>query len=140
VIVFIPSICAGVSHALSLTLPEKNRDETYRLLQEIRISDNWEEWHTFFLTAVLEISRAAIQTALDCLRLFGRDAVALQLQAASVIRVAEAARALGVSTPAAIKALATLEKCGVVHEINGQHCRRHDAYRSDLEILDADAL
>ena len=136
---------------LSLYL-KKNRDEYYRLLQEIRISGDWEEWLTFFLTGVLETSRAAIQTARDLLQLFGRDAVALQPQAASVIRlhqhlqrrpvtsVAEAARALGVSTPTAIKALATLEKCGVVHEITGQNYRKLYAYRSYLDILHADTL
>ncbi len=136
---------------LSLYL-KKNRDEYYRLLQEIRISGDWEEWLTFFLTGVLEISRAATQTARDLLQLFGRDAAALQPQAASVIRlhqhlqrrpvtsVAEAARALGVSTPTAIKALATLEKCGVVHEITGQNYRKLYAYRSYLDILHADTL
>ena len=136
---------------LSLYL-KKNRNEYYRLLQEIRISGNWEEWLTFFLTGVLETSRAATQTARDLLQLFGRDAVALQPQAASVIRlhqhlqrrpvtsVAEAARALGVSTPTAIKALATLEKCGVVHEITGQNYRKLYAYRSYLDILHADTL
>ncbi len=136
---------------LSLYL-KKNRDEYYRLLQEIRISGDWEEWLTFFLTGVLETSRAATQTARDLLQLFGRDAAALQPQAASVIRlhqhlqrrpvtsVAEAARALGVSTPTAIKALATLEKCGVVHEITGQNYRKLYAYRSYLDILHADTL
>ena len=136
---------------LSLYL-KKNRDEYYRLLQEIRISGDWEEWLTFFLTGVLETSRAATQTARDLLQLFGRDAAALQPQAASVIRlhqhlqrrpvtsVAEAARALGVSTPTAIKALATLEKCGVVYEITGQNYRKLYAYRSYLDILNADTL
>ena len=136
---------------LSLYL-KKNRDEYYRLLQEIRISGNWEEWLTFFLAGVLETSRAATQTARDLLQLFGRDAAALQPQAASVIRlhqhlqrrpvtsVAEAARALGVSTPPAIKALATLEKCGVVYEITGQNYRKLYAYRSYLDILHADTL
>ena len=136
---------------LSLYL-KKNRDEYYRLLQEIRISGDWEEWLTFFLTGVLETSRAATQTARDLLQLFGRDAAALQPQAASVIRlhqhlqrrpvtsVAEAVRALGVSTPTAIKALATLEKCGVVHEITGQNYRKLYAYRSYLDILNADTL
>ncbi len=136
---------------LSLYL-KKNRDEYYRLLQEIRISGDWEEWLTFFLTGVLETSRAATQTARDLLQLFGRDAAALQPQAASVIRlhqhlqrrpvtsVAEAARALGVSTPTAIKALATLEKCGIVHEITGQNYRKLYAYRNYLDILHADTL
>ena len=136
---------------LSLYL-KKNRDEYYRLLQEIRISGDWEKWLTFFLTGVLETSRAATQTARNLLQLFGRDAAALQPQAASVIRlhqhlqrrpvtsVAEAVRALGVSTPTAIKALATLEKCGVVHEITGQNYRKLYAYRSYLDILHADTL
>ncbi|MBC8127788.1 MAG: Fic family protein [Gloeobacteraceae cyanobacterium ES-bin-144] len=136
---------------LSLYL-KKNRDEYYRLLQEIRISGDWEEWLTFFLTGVVETSRAATQTARDLLQLFGQDATTLESEAASVIRlhqhlqrrpvtsVAEAVRSLGVSTPTAIKALATLEKRGVVYEITGQNYRKLYAYRRYLDILHADTL
>jgi Fic family protein len=119
----------------SISLYLKNRDEYYRLQQEVRLSGDWEEWLTFFLTGVIETSCTATQTARDLLQLFGRDAAALQPQAASVSRlhqhlqrrpvtsVAEAVRALGVSTPTAIKALAILKTCGVVHEITGQNYR-----------------
>lgn len=134
---------------LSLYL-KKNRSEYYRLLQETRISGDWEEWLTFFLTGVLETSRAATQTARDLLQLFDRDAKSLEPCASSVIRlhqhlqrrpvtsVAQASRALGVSTPTAIKAISTLEKCGIVHEITGHNYRKLYAYRSYLDILHAD--
>ena len=29
-------------------------DDYYRLLQEVRVDGNWEDWLTFFLTGVLE--------------------------------------------------------------------------------------
>ncbi len=136
---------------LSLYL-KKNRAEYYRLLQEIRISGDWEEWLTFFLTGVVETSRAATKTARELLHLFDRDAKILQSQASSVIRlhqhlqrrpvtsVAQASRSLGVSTPTAMKAISTLEKYGIAHEITGQNYRKLYAYRSYLDILNADTL
>jgi Fic family protein len=136
---------------LSLYL-KKNRAEYYRLLQETRLSGDWEEWLTFFLTGVLETSRAATQTARDLLQLFDRDAKTLQSEASSVLRLhqhlqrrpvtsaAQATRALGVSTPTATKAIATLEKCGILHEITGQNYRKLYAYRKYLDILHADTL
>ncbi len=149
-------LCAeGVLHSpmlyLSLYL-KKNRDDYYRLLQEVRMSGDWEQWLVFFLTGVLETSRAATQTAGDLLQLFEKDAKVLQPYASSVIRlhqhlqrrpitsIAQAARALSVSTPTAIKALATLEKCGIIHEITGQNYRKLYAYRGYLDILHADTL
>ena len=136
---------------LSLYL-KKNRAEYYRLLQEIRLSGDWEEWFFFFLTGVLETSRAATQTARDLLQLFARDATILQAEASSVIRlhqymqrrpitsVPRASHSLGVSTPTATKAIATLEKRGIIHEITGQNYRKLYAYRSYLDILHADTL
>lgn len=136
---------------LSLYL-KKNRAEYYRLLHEIRISGDWEEWLTFFLTGVVETSRAATKTARELLHLFDRDAKILQSQASSVIRlhqhlqcrpvtsVAQASRSLGVSTPTAMKAISTLEKYGIAHEITGQNYRKLYAYRSCLDILNADTL
>jgi Fic family protein len=121
---------------LSLYL-KKNRAEYYRLLQEIRLSGDWEEWFFFFLTGVLETSRAA---------------TILQAEASSVIRlhqhmqrrpitsVPQASQSLGVSTPTATKAIATLEKRGIIHEITGQNYRKLYAYRSYLDILHADTL
>ncbi len=136
---------------LSLYL-KKHRDEYYRLLQEVRQNGDWEEWLTFFLTGVLETSRAATQTARELLRLFEQDAIILRSEAASVSRlhhhlqrrpivsVAETAKAISVSVPTANKALSTLESLGIIHEITGQSYRKIFSYRAYLEILNADTL
>ncbi len=149
-------LCAeGVLEApllyLSLYL-KKHRDEYYRLLQEVRLSGDWEEWLTFFLTGVLETSRAATQTARELLRLFEQDAMTIRPAAASVIRlhqhlqrrplatVAEAARALHVSVPTAAKALGVLEADGIVREVTGHSYRKIFSYHRYLDILNADTL
>lgn len=136
---------------LSLHL-KKHRDEYYRLLQEVRVDGNWEDWLTFFLTGVLETSAAATQTARRLLHIFHRDGEAIRSEAASVIRlhqhlqrkpvisIAEAARALHVSAPTATKALATLETRSIVREITGQPYRKLYAYREYLDVLNEDTL
>jgi len=149
-------LCAeGVLEApmlyLSLYL-KKHRDEYYRLLQDIRLHGDWEEWLTFFLTGVLETSRAATVTARQLLELFNQDAALLQNEAASVIRlhqflqrrpvtsVAEAARATKISAPTAAKALSALEKSGIVREITGQTYRKIYSYHRYLDLLNADTI
>ncbi len=69
---------------LSLYL-KKHREDYYRLLQEVRVDGNWEDWLTFFLTGILETSTAATQTARRLLQIFQRDSEILRSEAASVI-------------------------------------------------------
>jgi Fic family protein len=52
---------------------KKRRTRYYDLLQKIRFEGNWEEWPTFFFTAVLETAQHAVTTWHDVLRLFQRD-------------------------------------------------------------------
>lgn len=147
-------LCAeGVLEApllyLSLYL-KQHRDEYYRLLQDVRLNGDWEQWLTFFLTGVRETSHAATRTARELLSLFERDAATLRGTAASVLRlhqhlqrrpvvsVAEAARATGVSIPTATKALGALEKDGIIREATGQAYRKIYVYHRYLDILNAD--
>ncbi len=149
-------LCAeGVLEApmlyLSLYL-KKHRDEYYRLLQDVRLHGDWEEWLTFFLTGVLETSQAATETARQLLQLFNQDVALLQREAASVVRlhhflqrkpvtsVAEAARAAKISAPTAAKALSALEKRGIVREITGQNYRKIYSYHRYLNLLNADTI
>ncbi|MCU0748454.1 MAG: Fic family protein [Akkermansiaceae bacterium] len=136
---------------LSLYL-KKHRDDYYRLLQEVRVEGNWEDWLTFFLTGVLETSAAATQTARSLLRIFQRDSEILRSEAASVIRlhqhlqrkpvisIAEAARSLNISAPTAAKALATMESHSIVREITGQQYRKLYTYREYLDVLNEDTI
>ena len=136
---------------LSLYL-RKYRDDYYRLLQEVRVDGNWEDWLTFFLTGVVETSTAATQTARRLLQIFQRDSEILRSEAASVIRlhqhlqrkpiisIAEAARALTISSPTATKALATLETRSIVREITGQQYRKLYTYSEYLDVLNEDTI
>ena len=136
---------------LSLYL-KKYRDDYYRLLQEVRVDGNWEDWLTFFLTGVLETSAAATQTARRLLQIFQRDSEILRSEAASVIRlhqhlqrkpiisIAEAARSLNISAPTAAKALATLGSYSIVREITGQQYRKLYSYQEYLDVLNEDTL
>jgi Fic family protein len=136
---------------LSLYL-KKNRDDYYRLLQEVRVDGNWEDWLIFFLTGVMETSAAATQTASRLLQVFQRDGDILRSEAASVIRlhqhlqrkpvisIAEACRALNISAPTAAKALATMEARSIVREITGQQYRKLYTYREYLDVLNEDSL
>jgi hypothetical protein len=69
---------------LSLYL-KKHREDYYRLLQEVRVDGNWEDWLTFFLTGILETSTAATQTARRLLQIFQRDSEIIRSEVASVI-------------------------------------------------------
>ena len=136
---------------LSLYL-KKHRDDYYRLLQEVRVDGDWEDWLTFFLTGVIETSAAATQTARRLLQVFQRDSEILRSEAASVIRlhqylqrkpvisIAEAARSLKISAPTAAKALATLEAHSIVSEVTGQQYRKLYAYQKYLDVLNEDTL
>lgn len=84
------------------------------------------------------------------MKLFEEDRRLIQGEAASVLRLHEhlqrvpissspsACKAINVSAPTAIKALQTLERRGMLHEITGAKYNRTYAYTQFLEILNED--
>jgi Fic family protein len=126
---------------------KRNRDEYYRLLQEVRTHGVWEDWLRFFLEGVIQTSEAAATTARRLLDLFARHRNALSGESATVLRLHErlqqhpvisataAAEALGVTHPTATKALRTIEQHGIVHEVTGGDYRRLFAYSDYLTVL-----
>jgi Fic family protein len=52
---------------------KQHRSSDYDLLQRVRFEGDWEEWLTFFFTAVLETAQHAVNTAHAVLRLSKRD-------------------------------------------------------------------
>jgi len=52
---------------------KQHRAAYYDLLQKVRLEGDWEEWLTFFFTAVLETAQQAVNTAHQVLKVFGRD-------------------------------------------------------------------
>jgi len=134
---------------LSLFL-KQHRKEYYRLLQDVRVTGDWEEWLRFFLTGVKETSQQATATAIRLLNLFQEHRSLLHREAASVLRLHEqlkrnpvtsakkAAEAIRASVPTATKAIHTLESHGLVHELTGQKYGRLYAYTEFLDILNED--
>jgi Fic family protein len=126
---------------------KQHRDEYYRLLQEVRLTGDWEEWLRFFLDGVIQTSESATTTARRLLDLFARHRTLLADESATVLRLHErlqqqpvisamaAAQTLGVSHPTATKALKTLERHGIVREMTGGDYRRLYAYSEYLAIL-----
>ncbi|HEY5894753.1 MAG TPA: Fic family protein [Chthoniobacterales bacterium] len=126
---------------------KQHRSEYYRLLQNVRMTGDWEAWLQFFLTGVMQVSRSATDTARKLLQLFARHAALLARESPSVIRlhqylqrnpvisIAKAAAAVAVSHPTASKALRTLQSQGIVQEITGGSYGRLFAYADYLSIL-----
>jgi Fic family protein len=52
---------------------KRNRDEYYTRLQRVRTHGEWEEWLTFFLEGVIDVSRSATETTQRIVSLVGID-------------------------------------------------------------------
>lgn len=127
------------------------RDTYYQLLQQVRITGDWEAWLLFFVDAITATATQAVNTAQQLWQLLATDKarlVELGRLAGSARQILDAlfahpianVNALTASTgltPATIgKALDALENTlGIVHELTGQKRNRVYAYRAYLTIL-----
>jgi Fic family protein len=136
---------------LSLYLKE-HRARYYELLDRVRTEGEWEEWVQFFAEGVHTTASGAVRTARRMVELFeaDRDRVqalgrvagsALRVQAAlerrpyaSAARIAARTR---LSLPTANKALAALERLGIVREITGRRRDRVFVYDAYIRLLGA---
>jgi len=129
---------------------KQHRQQYYDLLQAVRERGEWEIWVEFFLTGVVETANEAVETARRLIALFEADRNRIQAlgrSAASTLRVHEllqrqpiisivpASKQLQVTHPTVMKALANLEKLGIVREITGRRRGRAFAYSGYLNIL-----
>lgn len=130
---------------------KRHREDYYRLLQEVRMTGDWEAWLGFFLTGVIETSEQATATTGRLLRLFENDRARLSGESASVIRLhghlqkipvisaAQAAKAIEVSIPTARSAIAKLVGHGVLRQITKGDYGKMFAYGEFLDLLNEDA-
>ena len=133
---------------------KQHRSEYYRLLEEVRLTGEWEAWVDFYLDGVVETAGAAVETAHRLLALFEADAErvrALGRAGGSVLRVFDVLRERPVTTinllaartgltyPTAARAVASLGGLGIVDEITGRRRDRVFAYRRYLDILNEGA-
>jgi Fic family protein len=134
---------------LSLYL-KQHRGAYYDHLQRIRFDGDWEAWLRFFLRGVVEVADGATQTTRRIVAMTERDRARInELGRATtpmrlydhvlrriVVRPTSAAAAIGVSEPTAYKAVATLERLGILREITGRSWGKAYAYGEYLAILD----
>lgn len=126
---------------------KQNRDTYYELLQEVRLTGDWEKWLEFFLTGVIETSNEAVTNARRLLELFQQDRIRLQNEAASVLRLHEAFQLhpllssrsavdlIHATAPTVNSGFKKLESLGIVHELTGGNYGRLYAYTAYLDIL-----
>lgn len=134
---------------LSLYLKTR-RQHYYDLLQRVHESGSWEAWLEFFLDGIIETSSQAVEAAHEILNLFEADrnridslgrpaASALRihqlLQQNPLIRIPDAARKLGISTPTVAKSVQHLEDMGIVREFTGRQYNRRFVYNEYMNIL-----
>ena len=110
---------------------EQNREAYYARLQRIRTHAEWNEWLRYFLAAVRNTARNAIDQSQELLELrescrkkLGKEHRALSLLDALFINpyttIARAAKHLGVSSPTAARTIVVLEKAGMLKEATGR--------------------
>lgn len=135
---------------LSLFL-KGQRDDYYRLLQEVRQSGRWEAWMEFFLTGVAETAEQAADTARELMALVEADRLAISqhgrastsalrvhefMQKRPIVTIQSAARELKLSIPTTGKSLDLLNDAGIVKELTGKRRGRLFAYTKYLKLLD----
>lgn len=130
---------------------KQHRDIYYSLLQQVRISGDWEAWLLFFVDAIAATAHQAVATAQALTQLLAKDKARLAelgrlagsarqildaLFAHPVSNIAALTGATGL-TPATIgKALDSMEFIlGMVHEVTGQKRNRVYAYSEYINIL-----
>jgi len=134
---------------LSLYL-KRNREEYYTRLQRVRTHGEWEEWLSFFLDGVIEVSRSATEATQRIVSLVGSDrqkVLTLGRAAGSASRlydlavgdvvftIPQASRHLGLSGVSVGKAARHLEELGIVREVTGRTRNKLYVYSDYLEIL-----
>ena len=126
------------------------RQRYYDLLNQVRLTGDWESWLDFFAQAVTETSNQAVETAQQLVRLSEMDRARINdlgRVAGSALRVHRAllqrpiASARWVSeqaqlSPATVNAcLDHLERLQIVRELTGQRRNRLFSYTQYIEIM-----
>lgn len=133
---------------------KKHRQEYYRQLQSVRDHGTWEEWLTFFLEGVIEVSRQATETARRILELreihrmkitgeFGRVAangnlVLEHLYEHPIVSVNEVQELIGTTYQAANDLVSKFVESGILIETTGQSRNRKFMYRSFINLFHDD--
>jgi Fic family protein len=129
---------------------KQNRQRYYDLLQEVRLTGNWEIWIEFFLEAVAHTANQAVDAARQTVAIFEEDRAKIEKlgrPAASALRVhhylqrhpitsiAAASKNLGISVPTITASIEHLQRLDIVKEISGKLKGRQYVYTRYIDIL-----
>ena len=129
---------------------KKYRQEYYERLNAVRRDGDWEGWIKFYLQGVYEISKQATDAAKAIMDLMAQDrqkaaglgkasptALALldMLYRRPYVTIPYVARELGISSPAASKAVGNLTTLGILKEVSGKKRDRVFLHESYLSII-----
>lgn len=133
---------------------KRHRQEYYDQLQSVRDRGTWEDWLTFFLRGVIEVSIEATKTARLILNLreTHRETIAEQFGGAAgnghkvleylyehpIISVSEARKLIGTAFPAANDLVSKFVDNGILEEITGRARNRRFMYRSYVNLFSDD--
>ena len=130
---------------------KQHRRDYYRLLNEVRLSGDWEAWLVFFAEAVIHTAAEAARTARELLKLsrLAQDQIkSLGRAASSVLQVHQVllqypiahsgslVEATGLTPATVNKAMGHLENLGLVEEVTARKRNRLYRYSEYLKILD----
>lgn len=129
---------------------KSRREEYYQRLDAVRSKGDWEGWLRFFFEGIAATSAQAVDTAQRLLQLFNGDreqlrasgriaGTALQLHESftrhPLRTIPRLGKELGLSKPAIMRGLTTMEQLGMVREITGKKRYKVFAYQRYLDIL-----
>jgi Fic family protein len=129
---------------------KQHRQEYYDLLGRVREQGEWEDWLRFFADGVRDTAEGAVATARRLWDLFERDLERVHAAgrgAGSGAKILTAFRerplwtigklneAIGLPIPTVTRAIAALERLGIVRETTGRKRGRVYAYDACLQVL-----
>lgn len=131
---------------------KQNRNEYYELLNNVRLTGNWEAWLTFFLEGVKRTADGAVGNVEQLNNTFKSDRSRIEgvagRRVGSALRVHEALKShlllslaavskdTGLSFQAAASTMELLVRLGIAREITGKQRNRLYVYDEYLSILD----
>ena len=128
---------------------KRHRSRYYDLLQHVRETGDWEGWLRFFLTGVVETSRAAVETMRHINALFAQDRAHLAslpsgssalrvhevLQRRAILGINETAALTQLSAPTVSTVFGKMEGMGMVREVTGRARHRLYVYEGLMRLL-----
>ncbi|MEO2035696.1 MAG: Fic family protein [Planctomycetaceae bacterium] len=134
---------------------KRHRQEYYERLTAVRTHGDWEGWVEFFLQCVIESASDGVATAQRLFQVVGSDREkATQHETATVnslrlfellpqhpvVTLARAGKLLGATKPTTQKAIDSLCRASVLHEVTGKKRDRVYAWRSYIDVIGTETM